>query len=156
MRQKKVWITCGIPGSGKSTWVQQQLAINGGVWCSRDKVRFSLLKDEDEYFSKEDLVFSTWVNEIQSALNDDNVENIYIDATHLNKKAREKVLNKLNLMYADLIAVNFIIPIETCIERNSKRTGRALVPKDVIESMYKSFRPAVATEGYLTIINITE
>lgn len=156
MKQKKVWITCGIPGSGKSTWVQQQLAINGGTWCSRDKVRFSLLKDEDEYFSKEDLVFSTWINEIQSALNDDNVENIYIDATHLNKKAREKVLNKLNLMYADLIAVNFIIPIETCIERNSKRTGRALVPKDVIESMYKSFQPAVATEGYLTIINITE
>ena len=101
-------------------------------------------------------MFSTWINEIQSALNDNNVENIYIDATHLNKKSREKVLNKLNLMYADLIAVNFIIPIETCIERNSKRTGRALVPKDVIESMYKSFQPAVAAEGYLTIINITE
>ena len=147
---------CGIPGSGKSTWAQQQLAINGGAWCSRDKVRFSLLEDSDEYFSKENLVFNTWIDEIQTALNDKNIENVYIDATNLNKKAREKVLGKLNLMYANLIAVNFLIPIETCIERNSKRTGRALVPQDAIENMYKSFSPAVATEGYLTIINITE
>ena len=157
MKQKKVWLMCGVPGSGKSTWVQHQIANNEGVWCSRDKVRFSLLKDEDEYFAKEDLVFSTWINEIQSAINNkEGPDNIYVDATHLTPKARDKVLNKLNLHTVELGAVNFILPLGTCLKRNSERSGRQLVPDSVIHNMYASFRPATVHEGFITIINITE
>jgi hypothetical protein len=32
------------------------------------------------------------------------------------------------------------VPIEVCLERNSKRTGRELVPESAIRNMAKSFR----------------
>lgn len=157
MKQKILYLLCGIPGAGKSTWIKNQISNYGGVWCSRDIVRFSLIKEDEKYFAKEDLVFSTWINEIQSAINNkEGPDNIYVDATHLTPKARDKVLNKLNLQSVELRAVNFILPLETCLKRNGERSGRQLVPDSVIHNMYASFRPATVHEGFITIINITE
>lgn len=148
---------CGTPGAGKSTWVQEQIADNGGVWCSRDQIRFSLLDENEDYFAKEDLVVSTWINNIQTALNDENgPDDIYIDATHLNKKSRNKTLNALNLNNTQLIAVNFNIPLEVCLHRNDFRKGRAFVPHSVIRRMFYTFEPAKKDEGFAEVINITE
>ena len=157
MKQKKAWLMCGTPGSGKSTWVQEQIAANDGIWCSRDNIRFSLLDENEDYFAKEDLVISTWITEIQNALdNEEGSDNIYIDATHLNVKARKKVMNMLNLKNAEVIAVNFIIPLDVCLFRNDGRKGRAFVPRSVIRRMFYSFEPATMDEGFAEIINITE
>lgn len=157
MKSKKVWLTCGVPGSGKSTWVQEQIAAKSGVWCSRDKVRFSLLQSNDDYFAKEDLVLSIWLKNIQTALDDaEGPANIFVDATHLNPKARKKVISQLNLENADVIAVNFLISLDTCLERNDLRDGRAFVPRSVIRRMFYSFEPAAADEGFDEIITITD
>ena len=148
---------CGTPGAGKSTWVQEQIANSGGVWCSRDQIRFSLLSENEDYFAKEDLVVSTWINNIQTAINDENgPDDIYIDATHLNKKSRNKTLNALNLNDTQLIAVNFNIPLEVCLYRNDFRKGRAFVPRSAIRRMFYTFEPAEKDEGFAEIINITE
>ena len=140
MKQKIVWLTSGLPGAGKSTWIQEKIAENGGVWCSRDTVRFSMVKENEPYFSRETEVFNAWIAQIKEALNDPEVENIYVDATHLNDKSRMKTLNKLpkeNIQ--EVINVVFLIPIETCIQRNNKRFGRSLVPEEVIRNMEKTF-----------------
>ena len=36
--------------------------------------------------------------------------------------------------------VVFVVPIETCLERNALRTGREVVPEDAIRNMAKSFK----------------
>ena len=54
------------------------------------------------------------------------------------------------------IAVNFIVPLKTCLERNEQRSGRALVPRSVIRSMFDSFEPATVDEGFDEIITITD
>ena len=59
----------GIPASGKSTFIRKQIKENGGAYVSRDEVRFSIITDEDDYFGKENLVFSTFVEKIQEAIN---------------------------------------------------------------------------------------
>ena len=142
MKQKKVWLLSGLPGSGKSTWARQKIAENGGVWCSRDEVRFSIVKENEEYFSHEDEVFNTWIKQINKALENPEVEDVYIDATHLNDKSRNKVLNRLtkNTDIEKIINVLFLTPLETCLERNKQRSRRAVVPEEVIRNMAKTFQ----------------
>ena len=147
MKQKKVWLLSGLPGSGKSTWARQKIAENGGVWCSRDEVRFSIVKENEEYFSHEDEVFNTWIKQINKALENPEVKDVYIDATHLNDKSRNKVLNRLtkNTDIEKITNVLFLTPLETCLERNKQRSGRAVVPEEVIRNMAKTFQ---ITERY--------
>ena len=64
MKLKKVWLMCGIPGSGKSTWAKKRLMENGGIWISRDEVRFSMVKEDEDYFSKECEVFDKFIANI--------------------------------------------------------------------------------------------
>ena len=64
---------------------------------------------------------------------------VYIDATHLTEKSRAKVINALPTSNYDIITVFFNVPLEVCIARNEKRTGRAYVPPQTIRRMYASF-----------------
>ena len=95
MKLKKVYLLAGVPGSGKSTWIRSRL-VPGAEWISRDNVRFAILSDEDDYFAHEDDVFDTFINYINQTLDDENIHTIYIDATHLNKRARDNVLRLIH------------------------------------------------------------
>lgn len=141
MKLKKVWLMSGLPGSGKSTWVKQRIAEKGGFWASRDTVRFSMVREDEPYFERENEVFNAWIAQICEALSNPMIEDIYIDATHLNDRSREKTLSRLPKENIKKITnVVFLVPIETCLERNAKRTGREVVPEDVIRNMKKTFK----------------
>ena len=62
---------------------------------SRDAIRFSMINDNDEYFQKEKNVWKEYIHQIQEEINANNT--VIADATHLNKKSRQKLLNTLNL-----------------------------------------------------------
>ena len=139
MKRKKVWLLAGIPGSGKSTWARRQVEKFGGVHCSRDEIRFSLLKDGEDYFAHEDEVIRLWTEKVHQAILSPDAKDVYIDATHLTEKARAKVINALPTSDYDIITVFFNVPLEVCIARNEKRTGRAYVPPQTIRNMYASY-----------------
>lgn len=139
MKHKKVWILSGVPGSGKSTWARNRVAQFGGTICSRDEIRFSLLKDGEDYFSHEDEVWALLIEKITTAITNPEVNDIYIDATHLTEKAREKLFKELPKDVCFITTVFFDVPLETCIERNDNRSGRAFVPHSVIRRMYASY-----------------
>lgn len=141
MKLKRVWLLSGLPGSGKSAWVKQQILKKGGFWASRDAVRFSMVHEDEPYFERETEVFNAWISQICEALTNPLVEDIYIDATHLNDRSRKKTLSRLPKENINKITnVVFVVPIKTCLERNSQRTGREVVPEEVIFNMQKSFK----------------
>jgi predicted kinase len=145
---KRLYITCGIPGSGKSTWAAQK-CTQGWSWNSRDRIRFSIITNEDDYFAYEDKVYDTFVSNIQNDIND-GIENIIADATHLNERARKQLLNRISLLGYEVIYVYFDVSLDTAIERNNKREGRIKVPETVIKKMYNSL---TFPEGKVIVIN---
>jgi len=138
--EKSLWITCGIPGSGKTTWIKSMTdIIDEGCYkvVSRDEIRASLITDKDKYFSKEKEVFKTYCSQIQEGLNNENVFDIFADATHLTKSSRDKLLYSLNTNGVEINIVYFNVPLEVCLDRNEKRNGFAYVSPTTIKNMYK-------------------
>ena len=121
--------------------MKNQLNNKGGFWASRDAMRFSMVREDEPYFERENEVFNAWIAQICEALANPMIEDIYIDATHLNDRSREKTLSRLPKENINKITnVVFLVPIETCLERNAQRTGREVVPEDAIRNMQKSFK----------------
>ncbi len=100
-----------------------------------------MVAEDEPYFCREDEVFNEWIRQICEALSNPMIEDIYIDATHLNDRSREKTLSRLpKENICEITNVIFTTPIEVCLERNRQRTGRAVVPDEVIRNMAKSFK----------------
>ena len=143
-----LYVLCGIPGCGKSTWVRKKMSENPlsyigtqkWAYVSRDEVRFSMIKEEDDYFSKEKQVYQEFINRICDYLGDSWIDGVIADATHLNEVSRDKLINAIRRQRPNeplnIIMVYFDIPLEVCKFRNNKRSGRALVPEHVMDKMY--------------------
>ena len=141
MKQKRVFLICGVPGSGKSTWVRERIAEYGGYHISRDEIRFAILDERGgDYFDYENEVIRTFISRINELLDsNEQCVDIYVDATHLTRSSRNQIMRQLHLDDAYKIAVWFDIPLELCLYRNNQRAGRALVPADTIENMFTRF-----------------
>lgn len=132
-----LFIMVGVPGSGKSFVADAVSKAVTSVVVSRDSIRFNLLKEDDEYFAKEKQVFAAYIKEIQKHI--DKEEIVFADATHLNEASRRKLISNLKLAKEDYVVPMVIeTPLEICLERNARRTGRERVPESVIENMFES------------------
>lgn len=153
MKRKEIQLMVGPPGTGKSTYVAKmvkELEAEGRTVAvfSRDAVRRELTGSATgkKYFAKEKQVFRTFVEMVQNAIADE-VEIIFIDATHINEASRHKILSRLtNVEDYVLVVGTFKIPKEVAIERNNKREGFAHVPFAAMERMYKDFTFPTMTE----------
>lgn len=158
---KKVYLMCGPAGAGKSTWIRCNAAAGTSAHISRDRIRFSMVKEDEHYFSREKEVYMEFVRQICRALAYETkwVDEIYIDATHLTKKSREKIIREIDSFCPDydLIAVIIKPELEQCIEQNAQRSGREFVPETVIRNMYETFQhPFYDDLNYTMIIENDE
>lgn len=140
-----LYILCGPSGCGKSTWRQQYISYqaargNDLRYVSRDEIRFSLLKDGEDYFSHEKEVFRKFVEVIVQTLVDGF--DCIADATHLNEFSRRKLTQAIDMRFQEykIVYVVFNVDADTCVQRNSAREGRANVPENIICNMCRDFR----------------
>lgn len=133
---KCVKLLCGVSASGKTTYIKENLKNDKVI--SRDEIRFSFPISEKTYFSYEKEVFNLFIDKINEALK--NNFSIVIDATHISKKSRYKVLSKIKERNdIDLEVIVIKTSLNDCLERNKTREGLAKVPDKVIKDMYYNF-----------------
>lgn len=116
---------------------------------SRDAIRFSLVKEDEEYFSKEDEVFKIFISTIKEKLI--SLNEVYVDATHLNPPSRSKLISALgtSLMGVELNVIWVKVPLEVALKRNEQRKNtRAYVPRGVIRRMHSQLRAPEYEEGF--------
>lgn len=144
----KLFLMMGAPGSGKSTYIKRFLTEKD-IYISRDKIRFSLLSEGEDYFAHENEVFDTFIQSIKNGLQ--KYDRVFADASHLNQSSRAKVINKVG-QYANEINVIWLrTSLMECYKRNDNREGREKVPKSTIKSMYDSIQEPSAKEGIDTV-----
>lgn len=151
----------GLPGAGKSTWAKSHMKDND-IYISRDEIRFSLVDENEEYFSKEINVFDQFVTSINEALTEGFAPAVYADATHLNRVSRQKLLNRITAPYDRLEIIFINADVNICLRQNEKRKGtRAYVPRGVIRRMALSLEEPCFREGkwcydVITIVSAEE
>ena len=110
------------------------------------------MSDDDEYFEREHLVWKMYVKQANEAILDDNIEDIILDATHLNEGSRSKIMKEIikNAKAKDcgIYTITMIVSLDVAQERNSHRTGRSHVPETVIENMFLNFTLPKKEEGF--------
>lgn len=147
-------IMIGIPGCGKSTYAKKLLKLHPNwKYVSRDEVRYEYVNDQEHYFDHEHEVYKEFCNRIDMHLL--NEETVIADATHLNQKSREKLLQTLTVIPDEIIGIVFTTPFEVCLERNSKREGITRVPDAQMYKMKNIFhKPNPAIEKFDMIITV--
>lgn len=142
----KLYLISGIPGSGKSTFLKKYATGKpSALIISRDKIRFSLLQDEDPYFKYESIVENMFYTGITNALK--LGYDVFADQSSISPQARKKLINRV-AGYTEINIVYVDTPIEECIRRDSKREGRAHVGEAVIRDMAKKFTKPNFNEGF--------
>lgn len=147
-------LICGIPGSGKSSWLQRY-HYNDYI-VSRDDIRFSLLQEEDGYFDHEKEVFVKLCQTVDyyGAIGD---KDVWVDQTSLNARSRGKLLRNIQKSSFDEINAYYIlVPYDIAVKRNSNRKGRKRVPNNVIGNMLKTFTIPSLDEGFDNVYQIEE
>lgn len=148
-------LVCGLPGSGKSTYLSQFEHNTNCNVISRDKIRFAILQDDEAYFSHEEEVCKNLWNKINESLAAN--KNTYVDQTSLNPESRSYLLKHITSHYDELIAIWFNIPEQICLQRNENRQNtKAYVPRGVIRRMSYQFVPPYLDEGFDKIYMYTE
>ena len=132
---KQAVIVCGVAASGKSTYASI-FVKHGFKHLERDIVRteyFGLKDWKDWDWTKEYEVTLKWESLFQSIT--DVGENIIISDTLVKRSDRDKLVKRLKEKGYDVILTILNPSLETILDRNSKRGGRA-VDEDVIRKMY--------------------
>jgi predicted kinase len=137
---QRIILMVGLPGSGKSTWLERQ----GVVPISSDALR-QLLADDPTDQTIHGRVFAAMRYLLRQRLAIGR-EVSYVDATHLTQGERAPYVRIARSFGCEIEAVFFDVPVEVCIARNNAR--HRVVPEDAIRMLEAKLVPPSSEEGF--------
>ena len=148
-----LYITVGLPGSGKSTYVKNFIKDKDIEYLSSDSLRAIYGKSEEDQ-TVTPLVFGHIKRKVDEFLKDG--KNVLVDATSVNRKERSDYINTAKKYGAKVVAIVFKMDRQGLIDRNKKRgeQGGRVVPDFVIDKMLNKFEEPSYSEGIDVIIYV--
>jgi predicted kinase len=148
-----LYITVGLPGSGKSTYVKNFIKDKDIEYLSSDSLRAVYGKSEEDQ-TVTPLVFGHIKKKVDELLKDG--KNVLVDATSVNRKERSDYINTAKKYGAKVVAIVFKMDRQGLIDRNKKRgeQGGRVVPDFVIDKMLNKFEEPSYSEGIDVIIYV--
>lgn len=128
----KLVILCGLPGSGKSTLVNERYSLYAKV--SLDDIRSTLSDRSDQ--SQNDMVVRMAHEQLKTLLRQGR--DVVFDATNYRRDFRTKIaeVGFAYKAYVEIVVVN--VDVNTCIARDSRREHK--VGAEVITNILHSFQ----------------
>ena len=148
-----LYITVGLPGSGKSTYAKEFIKGKEIEYLSSDSLRAVYGKDENDQ-SVTSIVFGHIKRKVDEFLKDG--KNVMVDATSVNRKERSDYINTAKKYGAKVVAIVFKMDRQGLIDRNKKRgeQGGRVVPDWVIDKMLAKFEEPSYSEGIDVMIYV--
>jgi predicted kinase len=139
----RIVVLVGLPGSGKSTYLEQ-LGVSG---LSSDAIR-KLLADDETDQTIHVRVFQTLRYLLEQRLAIGRAVT-YIDATNLTPEERGPYLAIGRAWGCDVEAVFFDVPLDVCLARNTRR--QRVVPGEALAKMAAKLAPPSVEEGFTRV-----
>ena len=141
-----LYITVGLPGSGKSTYAKEFVKGKDIEYLSSDELRAVYGKGEDDQ-TVTPIVFSHIKRKVDEFLKDG--KNVLVDATSVNRKERSDYIKTAKKYGAKVVALVFKMDRQGLIDRNKKRgeQGCRVVPDWVIDKMLAKYEEPSFVEG---------
>lgn len=134
----KVYITVGIPASGKSSYTKKMNSNNEfkSIRFSSDEIR-----EVNPSFSNAE-VFDMMSKGVETCLKSEEFDEIYYDATNTSRRRRRGLYRNIKTWdkNAEVIILFFSVPYFYALEKNREREGVARVPDDVILRMHRQLQ----------------
>ena len=148
-----LYITVGLPGSGKSTYVKNFIKDKEIEYLSSDSLRAVYGKSEEDQ-TVTPLVFGHIKRKVDEFLKDG--KNVLVDATSVNRKERSDYIKTAKKYGAKVVAIVFKMDRQGLIDRNKKRgeQGGRVVPDWVIDKMLNKFEEPSYDEGIDVMIYV--
>lgn len=153
-------MTVGIPGSGKSRWVENHIPEDKFKIVCPDLIRKEVTGRISDV-SQDERVWSIAKSRVIDALRQG--KNVVLDATNVNQKDRVKFVQKLppHCLYAKRFEVNPALAKKRIQKDIESEKDRSHVPKKVVDSMHEQFqqyasKKQLKEEGFKLIDNSEE
>ncbi len=148
-----LYITVGLPGSGKSTYAKEFIKGKDIEYLSSDSLRAVYGKSEEDQ-TVTPLVFGHIKKTVDEFLKDG--KNVLVDATSVNRRERSDYINSAKKYGAKVVAIVFKMDRQGLIDRNKKRgeQGGRVVPDWVIDKMLNKFEEPSYSEGIDVMIYV--
>jgi predicted kinase len=137
---QRIVVLVGLPGSGKSTYLERQ----GIIPLSSDLVR-QLLADDATDQTIHTRVFQCLRYLLRQRLAIGRPAT-YVDATHLTPAERRPYLKIAQRYGCAIEALYFDVPLDVCLARNRGRPR--IVPEEAVRAMAAKLVPPSVEEGF--------
>lgn len=143
MTDRKIIITKGLPGSGKSTWAKKFARQHHTFKrINRDDLR-AMIDDSEWSEGKEKFIREARNTLLLLAIQDGY--SVILDETFLIPKAQNEIYELIQEIVAtfdidiDVTVKEFDTSVEECIKRDALRVGKARVGEAVIRNFYNKY-----------------